>query len=144
MIVGEGNLMEYCKNYIANNNLKNVLLVGFQNRKEIRAIYKISYILVVPSKYETWGLVVNEAMACKLPVIVSNACGCTDDLIKNKVTGLIYQEGNFADLKKNFLQLMDNRILYLKIKANLISYIKKQNFNVTINSLQKILNKFRK
>jgi glycosyltransferase involved in cell wall biosynthesis len=144
MMVGDGNLKGYCKKYIANNNLKNVLLVGFQNRKEIRAIYKISYILVVPSKYETWGLVVNEAMACKLPAIVSNACGCTDDLIKNKVTGFIYKEGNFADLKKNFLQLMDNRILYLKIKANLIPYIKKQNFNVTINSLQKILNKYRK
>ena len=141
MMVGEGNLVSCCKNYISNNNLRNVLLAGFQNRKEIRAIYKISYILVVPSRYETWGLVVNEAMACKLPVIASNACGCTDDLIKNKATGFVYREGNFADLKKKFIQLLDNRNLYSKIKANLIPHIKKQNFNVTINSLQKILNK---
>jgi len=141
MMVGDGNLMGYCKNYIANNNLNNILLVGFQNRKQIRAIYKISYVLVMPSKYETWGLVINEAMACKLPVIASSACGCVDDLIKNKVTGFVYREGNFEDLKKKFLKLTDNRTLYLKIKSNLITYIKKYNFNVTINSLEKILNK---
>jgi glycosyltransferase involved in cell wall biosynthesis len=141
MMVGDGNLMGYCKNYIANNNLNNILLVGFQNRKQIRAIYKISYVLVMPSKYETWGLVINEAMACKLPVIASSSCGCVDDLIKNKVTGFVYREDNFVDLKKKILYLIDNRTIYLKIKSNLITYIKKKNFNVTINSLEKILNK---
>ena len=95
----------------------------------------------MPSKYETWGLVINEAMACKLPVIASSSCGCVDDLIKNKVTGFVYREDNFVDLKKKILYLIDNRTIYLKIKSNLITYIKKKNFNVTINSLEKILNK---
>jgi len=140
ILVGDGNLMSYCKNYIEDHNLQNAQLVGFKNRKELRDIYKISYLLVLPSKYETWGLVVNEAMACKLPVIASNSCGCTDDLVKNKITGFVYKEGNFIDLKKKFVQLIKNKNLYLKIKSNLKPYIKKQTFDVTISSLRKILN----
>jgi len=133
--------MSYCKNYIEDNKLQNIKLVGFKNRKEIRDIYKISYLLVMPSKYETWGLVVNEAMACKLPAIVSNSCGCCDDLIKNNFTGFVYKEGNFADLKRKFDKLVNNKILYSKIKSNLIPNIKKHNFDATIISLRKILNK---
>jgi len=141
ILVGDGNLMSYCKNYIEDNKLQNIKLVGFKNRKEIRDIYKISYLLVMPSKYETWGLVVNEAMACKLPAIVSNSCGCCDDLIKNNFTGFVYKEGNFADLKRKFDKLVNNKILYSKIKSNLIPNIKKHNFDATIISLRKILNK---
>ena len=141
VLVGDGNLMNYCKNYIEDNKLQNIKLVGFKNRKEIRDIYKISYLLVMPSKYETWGLVVNEAMACKLPVLVSSSCGCSDDLIKNSLTGFVYKEGNFIDLKRKFVKLINNKILYSNIKSNLIPHIKKHNFDVTITSLRKILNK---
>jgi glycosyltransferase involved in cell wall biosynthesis len=140
ILVGDGNLMSYCKNYINDHNLQNIQLVGFKNRKEIRDIYKISYLLVLPSKYETWGLVVNEAMACKLPAIVSSSCGCADDLIKNFNTGLVYKEGDFLDLKNKFVKLIKNKILYSKIKSNLLLNIKKYNFDVTIKSLTKILN----
>ena len=140
ILVGDGNLMSYCKNYIKDHNLQNIQLVGFKNRKEIRDIYKISYLLVLPSKYETWGLVVNEAMACKLPAIVSSSCGCADDLIKNFNTGLVYKEGDFLDLKDKFVKLIKNKILYSKIKSNLLLNIKKYNFGVTIKSLTKILN----
>jgi glycosyltransferase involved in cell wall biosynthesis len=140
ILVGDGNLMSYCKNYIKDHNLQNIQLVGFKNRKEIRDIYKISYLLVLPSKYETWGLVVNEAMACKLPAIVSSSCGCADDLIKNFNTGLVYKEGDFLDLKDKFVKLIKNKILYSKIKSNLLLNITKYNFDVTIKSLTKILN----
>jgi glycosyltransferase involved in cell wall biosynthesis len=141
VLVGDGNLMSYCKNYIKDYNLKNIQLVGFKNRKEIRDIYKISYVLVLPSNYETWGLVVNEAMACKLPAIVSSSCGCANDLVKNFNTGIVYKEGDFLDLKNKLVKLIKNKKLYSKIKSNLFSNIQKQNFDVTLKSLTKILNK---
>jgi glycosyltransferase involved in cell wall biosynthesis len=55
---------------------------GFLNQTEISKAYVAADCLVLPSDYqETWGLVVNEAMASGLPCIVSDACGCGEDLI---------------------------------------------------------------
>ena len=55
---------------------------GFLNQKEISKAYVAADCLVLPSdSRETWGLVVNEAMASGLPCIVSDACGCAEDLI---------------------------------------------------------------
>jgi len=54
---------------------------GFLNQTEISKAYVAADCLVLPSDYrETWGLVVNEAMASGLPCIISNQCGCAEDL----------------------------------------------------------------
>jgi glycosyltransferase involved in cell wall biosynthesis len=58
-----------------------VAFLGFRNQTEIPACYAAGDCLILPSDgRETWGLVVNEAMACGLPVITSDACGCSHDL----------------------------------------------------------------
>jgi glycosyltransferase involved in cell wall biosynthesis len=55
---------------------------GFLNQTEISKAYVAADCLVLPSDHqETWGLVVNEAMASGLPCVVSDACGCGEDLI---------------------------------------------------------------
>jgi glycosyltransferase involved in cell wall biosynthesis len=60
---------------------------GFLNQTEISKAYVTADVLVLPSDYlETWGLVVNEAMASGLPCIISNRCGCAEDLIPNELT----------------------------------------------------------
>jgi glycosyltransferase involved in cell wall biosynthesis len=57
--------------------------VGFLNQTEISRAYVAAECLVLPSDHgETWGLVVNEAMASGLPCIVSDACGCAEDMIE--------------------------------------------------------------
>jgi len=72
---------------------------GFKNQKEIVAYYCEADILVLPSDGgETWGLVVNEAMACGLPAIVSNEVGCAPDLIEVGKTGEVYEMGNIQEL----------------------------------------------
>jgi glycosyltransferase involved in cell wall biosynthesis len=48
----------------------------------------LSDVLVLPSYSEPWGLVVNEAMACGMPVIVSEKCGCAPDLVQNGKNGI--------------------------------------------------------
>ncbi len=60
---------------------KNVNLVGFINQTELPTYYAAADVFVLPSHYETWGLVLNEAMACGLPGIVSDTCGAIQDMI---------------------------------------------------------------
>ena len=79
---------------------------GFRNQSELPAYYAASDVLVLPSDAgETWGLVVNEAMACGLPAIVSDAAGCAPDLIEEGVTGFIFPIGNTPALGERLLQV---------------------------------------
>lgn len=71
---------------------------GFKNQTELPAHYAASDLLVLPSESETWGLVVNEAMACGTPAVVSDAVGCAPDLIAEGRTGAVYPVGNAGAL----------------------------------------------
>ncbi len=71
---------------------------GFVNQAEIPDWYAAADCLVHPSRSETWGLVVNEAMAAGLPVIASDATGCVPDLVRSGENGAIYPVGSVGDL----------------------------------------------
>jgi glycosyltransferase involved in cell wall biosynthesis len=60
---------------------------GFRQIDENPIFYGLADAFVLPSHYEEWGLVVNEAMACGLPVIVSTTAGCAEDLLETGVPG---------------------------------------------------------
>jgi glycosyltransferase involved in cell wall biosynthesis len=65
----------------------NVRFEGHVSRDELYRYYSNADILVLPSKEEVWGLVVNEALACGTPAIVSTECGCAPDLIREGFNG---------------------------------------------------------
>ena len=67
-----------------------VTIKPFQQLHELSVSYKEAYAFILASTQDTWGLVVNEAMASGLPCIASNACGCTTDLITNNVSGFTF------------------------------------------------------
>lgn len=72
---------------------------GFMNQTEISRAYVVADCLVLPSEAtETWGLVVNEAMASGLPCIVSNACGCAEDLVAPIAPHYVFPCGDTAAL----------------------------------------------
>ena len=75
-----------------------VHFAGFRNQSEMPAAYAAADCLVLPSASETWGLVVNEAMACGLPAIVSDAAGCAQDLVTPGRTGFVYAAANVPEL----------------------------------------------
>lgn len=80
--VGNGILEEKLKN-IAQADSR-ILFVGFQNQQNMPLVYRLANVFVLPSKGpgETWGLAINEAMACGVPVIASDKTGGAIDLIK--------------------------------------------------------------
>ena len=78
-----------------------VSFAGFLNQGEIPAAYAACDALVLPSDYgETWGLVVNEAMACGVPAVVSDAVGCGPDLVEEGQTGMIFPLGDIPALAR--------------------------------------------
>lgn len=71
------------------NALSNVHFVGFQKKEQLADYYMAADLLVLPTKSDVWGLVINEAMACGLPVITTDRCVAGLELIENGVNGYI-------------------------------------------------------
>ena len=82
LIVGEGKFKNELE-YFVNDIRDLVIFTGHVEISEIYKYYFASDIFVLPTYNDSWGLVVNEAMACGLPIIVTNAAGCYFDLVKN-------------------------------------------------------------
>lgn len=98
LLVGTGPLEEACRALAAQHRLP-VSFAGFLNQSEMPSAYAVADSLVLPSDHgETWGLVVNEAMACGLPAIVSDQVGCAEDLVLEGRTGLVSPVGQPAAL----------------------------------------------
>jgi glycosyltransferase involved in cell wall biosynthesis len=72
---------------------------GFLNQSQMPQAYAAADCLVLPSDRETWGMVVNEAMASGLPCIVSDGCGCAPDLVDD-TTGATFPAGDTAALAR--------------------------------------------
>ena len=75
-----------------------VSLVPFEQLEQLGSRYAQAQALILPSRKDTWGLVVNEAMASGLPVILSSACGCEADLLEDGVTGWRFDAHNPKEL----------------------------------------------
>ena len=75
-----------------------VQVAGFLQREALAVFYALAEAFVFPTHSDPWGLVVNEAMACGLPVICSNAAGCAVDLIADGQNGRLVSVGHVGEL----------------------------------------------
>jgi glycosyltransferase involved in cell wall biosynthesis len=108
LMVGDGELRKECEQ-LATREGWPVLFTGFVNQSQIPEVYAASDCLVLASDAgETWGLVVNEAMAAGRPAIVSSLVGCRADLIKEGVTGWSFPFGKWGELTARLLTAAAN------------------------------------
>jgi glycosyltransferase involved in cell wall biosynthesis len=97
-VVGAGVLEEQARSLAAARQLP-VTFAGFLNQSGIASAYVAMDMLVLPSDFgETWGLVVNEAMACGRPALVSDRVGCGPDLVEPGRTGDVFAFGEVPAL----------------------------------------------
>lgn len=109
LVVGDGELRASCQQYAEQHHLP-VTFAGFLNQSEIAQAYTTADCLVLPSDHgETWGLVVNEAMACGRAAIVSDQVGCAADLIAGHGTGGVFPFGDWQRLAAQMLELAADR-----------------------------------
>jgi glycosyltransferase involved in cell wall biosynthesis len=74
--------------------------IGFKQPREMAEVLASHGTFVIASKFEPWGVVVAEAAASGMPVICTNACGASDDVVRSYYNGLIVGAGDAAGLTR--------------------------------------------
>jgi glycosyltransferase involved in cell wall biosynthesis len=98
IFVGDGSARSALIQSAATIDPGSIQLVGFAQREKLAAYYALADIFVFPTHTDPWGLVVNEAMACGLPIISSDAAGCVADLVENGWNGRVVSVGDIGQL----------------------------------------------
>lgn len=124
LIVGNGILEEELRRLGKDKPF--IHFLPFQNQSLMPVIYRISDVYCLPSKGpgETWGLGVNESMACGRPVIVSDKVGCALDLIKPGENGYIFDHISEDALQNCLSFAFQNRHVFRKNKLLIQDFIK--------------------
>ncbi len=106
-IIGTGELELFLKEFININQLQNIVtLLGVINSENITDYIEKADLLILPSVFDGWGLVVNEALQSRVPVLVSDQCGAKELVIQNK-NGLIFQHNNVESLTENLQKFLN-------------------------------------
>ena len=122
IICGDGPFRQYCESIVSYNNTKDVHFLGSTNPKYVGNIFKNASVFVFPCHfndlvYESWGLVVNEAMSMGVPVITTRAVGATYDMIEDKKNGLIVKENDTTALYNAMNKILNMDLTKMKINA---------------------------
>ena len=115
-IAGDGEI-EKCKKYIKDKELYNVKYLGWINEEERNRLLQKTDILILPSYYESFGMVLIEAMSYKIPVIGGNA-GSIPNVITNNFDGLLVEPGNVTDIANKLEYLLCNPKIRVKMGQN--------------------------
>jgi glycosyltransferase involved in cell wall biosynthesis len=109
LIVGDGPMRGNLEKEVENSGqTDNIIFAGGFPWHQVPGWLAKSDVLILPSKSEPWGLVVNEAMVCGMPVIVSENCGCAEDLVKNDVNGFTFDPGRQQELESALRFFINN------------------------------------
>ncbi|MBV8050941.1 MAG: glycosyltransferase family 4 protein [Acidobacteriaceae bacterium] len=107
VFVGDGSARSHLKRQVEAANSDLIRIIGFLQREQLAILYGLADIFVFPTHTDPWGLVVNEAMACGLPVICSKAAGCAADLVDD-ANGRLVGTADVAQLLAALNELASN------------------------------------
>ncbi len=117
----------------------NIHFIPFQNQQMMPVIYHLADLLALPSQGpgETWGLVVNEAMACGKAVLVSDKVGCAPDLIKDEWNGKVFHSGDLDDCVRSMQSLLSSKERLTEMGLNSRTLIESWSFEKIVESFEK-------
>ncbi len=117
ILVGDGELRSKVDQLASQLLGGDCLRPGFVNQTELGRYYRAGDIFVLPSRHETWGLVVNEAMYFGMALLVSNEVGCVEDLVDVGRTGYVFQVGDSGALGKKLQELIASPLNLRRMQA---------------------------
>jgi glycosyltransferase involved in cell wall biosynthesis len=126
VLCGDGQLRPQIEQHIAQLGLQDTVhLPGFLQQDELLPYFAHASCFIHASIQEQWGLVVNEAMAAGLPVLVSNCCGCFEDLVIEGVNGFGFDPENSQQLTNLMLKVSSSNIDLTTMGQAALAHIQK-------------------
>jgi len=144
-----GTHLIFVGNGVLENDLKsgagsaeNIHFMPFQNQKSMPIVYHASDLFCLPSQGpgETWGLAVNEAMACGKAILVSDKAGCAVDLVKEDYNGAIFLSNQVGDLTDKLAKLINSKAVLQEYGRNSRDLIKNWSFEHIAEAIENRLN----
>jgi 1,2-diacylglycerol 3-alpha-glucosyltransferase len=126
VLCGDGEMRSQIEQKIHELGIQDhVILTGFLQQAGLLPYFAHAKCFIHASIQEQWGLVVNEAMAAGLPVLVSNRCGCYEDLLIEEVNGFGFDPENELELTNLMLKMSSGDIDLEKMGNASLTHIQK-------------------
>ena len=119
--------------------VKNIQFIDYKNKYEIFEYYKAADLFVLPTRGDVWGLVINEAMACGLPIITTDRCGAGLELVKNGENGYIIPTDNIEAISEKIKIILEDDILRERMGLVSIDIIREYTIENMVNKHLEIL-----
>jgi glycosyltransferase involved in cell wall biosynthesis len=125
LIAGDGPFRPYCQKYIESQRIHDVVFFGSVNPKNDAHIYEQADVFILPSycrknKYESWGLVINEAMSMNLPIITTTAVGAAYDMVIDGYNGIIARENDIEHMYQAMEKILEMDLLQMGKNSRII------------------------
>jgi glycosyltransferase involved in cell wall biosynthesis len=141
VMVGDGPLRQsLCEEAVRLGIEDRVRFIGLVKYSRLPEVYAASDVLVFPSEHEPYGLPVNEAMICGVPVIVSDRVGAGYDLVTDGETGFVYQSGDVDRLTETLRSVLTDRLALKRMgeaaRRRMERWSPRENSETTIEAIE--------
>ena len=138
VFVGSGVLEAELKDRFVDN--RTIHFTGFYNQSQMPLVYNSCDVFVLPSKSETWGLSINEAMASGKAIIASDKCGGAIDLVQNGKNGYCFSSGSVEGLQSAMAKCFLHNIGITEMGKQSLQIIKEYNFAAVAEAIETAVN----
>ena len=139
LYIAGGKPQEEVLKIINDNNLDNINFVGFKNKEELNEYYAMADIFVFPTRYDIWGLVINEAMSFGLPIISSDKCVAAIEFNNNFNNAIIVENENVEEFAKAINLLVENDDLKTELSKKSLLGIKEYTIENTVSDFVRVI-----
>jgi glycosyltransferase involved in cell wall biosynthesis len=149
VFAGDGNLRAGLESEAQSLGIRDgVRFLGFVNQSQLPGVYKAADLMVLPSEYEPFAVVVNEASCCGCPVAVSDCVGAGRDLVAPVNPGLIYRCGDVEALSKILSQcILDSEnlsVLGQRARERMQTWSPKENIAALVEAIERAVSRVHK
>jgi glycosyltransferase involved in cell wall biosynthesis len=139
IMVGDGPLRDTFESKVRPLLQDKLIMAGFVNQSRIGFYYRAADAFLLPAEYDTWGLVVNEAMQFALPVIVSEKVGCHKDLVFENTTGYVFSVNNPVALAEKIEKMAHDPVKSKKMGQSAVKLIEKYSTQSAVEGIVEAL-----